>query len=291
MVTNRDYYEILGLSKTASDAEIKAAYRKKALEFHPDRNKNADAEQKFKEVNEAYEILKDSQKRQAYDQFGHAAFDPRSGFGGHSGAGGGFRQQGPFTWSYTGGGGGNPFSGFEGDFSDPFDIFEQFFGGASPFGRRQPAKPHYSLRVNFMDIVSGVEKTIIHQGKEHRIKIPAGADDGTRIRYPDFDVSVDVIPDKRFKRDGYDVFVDYKLKFTTAMLGGEVNVPSVDGDVKIKIRPGTQPGTMVRLRGKGIPALRGGGRGDEYVRLMVTFPENLNREQKDLIRKLDVSLN
>lgn len=289
MVTNRDYYEILGLTKNASDAEIKAAYRKKALEYHPDRNKGSDAEQKFKEVNEAYEVLKDSQKRQTYDQFGHAAFDPRSGFGG---AGGGFRQQGPFTWTYTSGGGdgGNPFAGFGGDFSDPFDIFEQFFGGASPFGRRQPAKPHYSLRVQFMDVVKGVEKTIVHQGKEHKIKIPAGADDGTRIRYPEFDVSIDVIPDKRFKRDGYDVFVDRELKFTTAILGGEIEVPSVDGDIKIKIRPGTQPGTMVRLKGKGIPALRGGGRGDEYVRLVVVFPENLNRQQKELIQKLEVSL-
>lgn len=286
MVTDRDYYEILGVNKGASDSEIKAAYRKKALEYHPDRNKSSDAEKKFKEVNEAYEILKDPQKRQTYDQFGHAAFDPRSGFGG---SGGGFRQQGPFTWTYSSGGG-NPFGGFGGDFSDPFDIFEQFFGGASPFGRRQPAKPHYSIRVDFMEVVNGVEKTIVHQGKEHTIKIPAGADDGTRIRYPEFDVSIDVIPDKRFKRDGYDVFVDQELKFTTAILGGEIKVPTVDGEVKIKVRPGTQPGTMVRLKGKGITALRGGGRGDEYVRLVVVLPENLNRQQKDWVQKLDVSI-
>lgn len=142
-----------------------------------------------------------------------------------------------------------------------------------------------------MEVVTGVEKTIIHQGKEHKIKIPAGADDGTRIRYPEFDVSIDVIPDKRFKRDGYDVFVDQELKFTTAILGGEITVPTVEGDIKIKIRPGTQPGTMVRLKGKGIPALRGKGKGDEYVRLVVVLPENLNRQQKDLIQKLDVSLN
>lgn len=287
MVTNRDYYEILGLSKNATDAEIKAAYRKKALEFHPDRNKSADAEQKFKEVNEAYEVLRDPQKRQAYDQFGHAAFDPRSGFGGA----GGFRQQGPFTWTYTSTGGGNPFEGFNVDFSDPFDIFDQFFGGASPFGRRQPAKPHYSLRVSFMEAAHGVEKTVVHQGKEHRIKIPAGADDGTRIRYPEFDVSVNVLPDPQFKRDGYDVFVDKEIKFTTAILGGEVDVPTVNGDIKIKIRPGTQPGTMIRLKGKGIRSLRGNAYGDEYVRLIVTLPENLNRQQRELVQKLDASLN
>lgn len=289
MVTNRDYYDILGIAKQASAAEIKSAYRKKALEFHPDKNKSADAEAKFKEVNEAYEVLKDPQKKQMYDSYGHAAFDPRSGFGGGGGAGG-FRQQGPFTWSYTSSGGASPFSGFGGDFSDPFDIFEQFFGSASPFGRRGPTKPHYSIRVTFIEAIRGVEKTIIHQGKEHTIKIPAGADDGTRIRYPEFDISIDVSPDKQFKRDGQDVFVDYSLKLTTAILGGEVKVPTIDGDIKIKIRPGTQPGTMIRLKGKGVPSLRGSGKGDQYVRLLVNIPEQLNREQKELIGKLDKAL-
>lgn len=282
MVTNRDYYEILGVDKKATDAELKAAYRKKALEFHPDRNKSSDAEQKFKEVNEAYEILKDSQKRQAYDQFGHAAFDPRSGFGGTPG--GGFNQTGPFSWSYSSGGG-NPFADFGGDFSDPFEIFDSIFGGASPF-RRGPAKPHYSLKVAFMEAVKGVEKTIVHQGKEYTIKIPAGANDGTRIKYPDFDISIDVKPDSVFKRDGYDLFVDQTIPFTLAALGGEIEVPTVDGSVKLKVRSGTQPGTMVRLKGKGVTALRGGGRGDEYVRLIVTVPTNLSREQRKLFEAL-----
>ena len=287
MVTNRDYYEILGLSKGASAVDIKAAYRKMALKFHPDRNKETDAEQKFKEVNEAYEILKDSKKREAYDQFGHAAFDPRSGFGGSGGAPGGFSQQGPFTWTYTNsGGGGNPFGDMGGDFSDPFEIFNQFFGG-SPFGQRAPQKIHYSLKVDFMDSVKGSEKTIIHQGKEYTIKIPAGANDGTRIRYPDFDISIDVKPDQRFKREGDDVFVDQQLTFTMAALGGEVQVPTVEGSVKIKIRPGTQPNTMMRLRGQGITHLRGNGRGDEYVRLIVTVPTSLSKKQRQLLNEFE----
>lgn len=288
MVTNRDYYEVLGVNKSASDAEIKTAYRKRALQYHPDRNKEADAEQKFKEINEAYEVLKDTKKRQMYDQFGHAAFDPRSGFGGAPG-GGGFNQTGPFTWTYSSsGGGGNPFGDFGYDFSDPFEIFDQFFGGAG-FGRRQ-AKPHYSLKVSFMDAVSGTEKTIIHQGKEYAIKIPSGANDGTRIRYPDFDVSIDVQPDAVFKRDGYDIFVDQSISFTMAALGGDVEVPTIDGLVKIKIRPGTQPGTMMRLKGKGVPHLRSSGKGDEYIRLVVTVPTSLSRDQKRILEEFQKTM-
>lgn len=288
MSTDRDYYEILGVAKTASDAEIKSAYRKMALQYHPDRNKEAGAEDKFKEINQAYEILRDPQKRKMYDQFGHAAFDPRSGFGNASAGNpfGGFNQSGPFSWTYTTSGGSNPFADYGVDFSDPFDIFEQFFGGASPFGARQPRKPHYSLKVSFMDAIKGIEKTIIHQGKEYKIRIPAGANDGTRIRYPDFDVSIDVQPDEVFKRDGYDIFIDHPVSYTTAALGGEIEVPTVDGNVKVKVRPGTQPGTMMRLRGKGVPHLRQSGRGDEYVRLVVTVPTSLNRDQKKVVEEL-----
>lgn len=286
MPTKRDYYEILGVSKTATAAELKAAYRKKALEYHPDRNKAADAEEKFKEVNEAYEVLANSEKRQAYDQFGHAAFDPRAGFGGFGESAGGRTtgRAGPFSYTfYTSG---VPGEGFDFGFSDPFEIFESFFGGTSPF-RRQPPKPRYGLTVDFIEAMKGTEKTVVIDGKKHTIKIPAGADEGTRIRYQDFDVTVDVRQDARFKRDGADLFVDQAVSFPMAALGGEVRVPTIDGEMSIRVRPGTQPGTMMRLSGRGAPHLHGRGRGDLYVRLVVEVPKDLTRRQKDLLREFD----
>src|SRR5690606_18389310 len=141
-MANRDYYEILGVGKNATADELKKAYRKLALEYHPDRNKSKEADAKFKELNAAYEILKDPEKRKVYDQVGPSAFE--NGGGGRSGGGAAGGQYGPFTYSYNTSSGGNPFEGF-GGFSDPFDIFEQFFGGGgSPFGRRKPA---YSFRI------------------------------------------------------------------------------------------------------------------------------------------------
>jgi len=288
MATKRDYYDVLGVSKSATQQEIKKAYRKLALKYHPDKNKSKEAEKKFKEVNQAYEVLSDSKKRKTYDQFGHAAFDGASGFGGTGPSARTYRS-GPFTYTYTTSGGGSPFEGGFGGFSDPFEIFEQFFGGSSPFRTAQRV-PRYSIKVDFMEAVEGTEKTIIHQGKEHKIKIPAGVDDGTRIRFKDFVVSVDVLTHPTFKRDGLDVFVDHDIPFSLAALGGTTQVPSLDGDIKIKIRPGTQPNTLIRLKGKGIEHPRGRGKGDEYVRLKVKVPQNLTREQKDLIKKLQNTL-
>jgi DnaJ-class molecular chaperone len=280
--TKRDFYDVLGVDKKASTEEIKRAYRKLALQYHPDRNKEKDAAEKFKEINEAYEILSNPKKKQTYDQFGHAAFSARGGSAYGGGFGGQTRtyKQGPFTYTYSTSGGGSPFGGF----SDPFEIFETFFGGASPF-RRAPQKPRYSLKISFMDSVKGTERKIVHQGKQHTIKIPAGVDDGTRIRFGEFDVSIDVQPDKTFRRDGYDLFIDYQIPFTLAALGGNVEVPTINGDLKIKIRPGTQPMTMVRLRGKGVPYLRGAGAGDLYIRLIIKIPQRLNRKQKKLLEE------
>ena len=276
MSTKRDYYDVLGVEKTASAAELKKAYRKLAMKYHPDQNKEKDAEDKFKELNQAYEILSDEQKRKTYDQFGHAAFDGTGATGGPGGFGG---FGGPFTYTYSTGG--NPQ-----DFGDPFEIFEQFFGGASPFGRRRPPRPHYSLKITFMEAVDGVEKTIVHQGKEFTVKVPPGAGDGTRIRYDDFDVSMDVGVHDTFKRDGYDVFVDQEISISTALLGDNIEVPGLHESIKIKVRPGTSSHTMMRLRGKGIKHLRGSGHGDIYVRLIVKMPDTLTRAQKKLVRKL-----
>src|SRR3989344_7890134 len=154
MATNRNYYDVLGVSKGASAEELKQAYRKLALQYHPDRNRTKEAEEKFKEINQAYEVLSDAQKRQMYDQVGHAAFDPSagSGQGGPFGGGNTYRY-GPFTYTYSSNQGGGAQEFDFGGFSDPFEIFEQFFGGASPFGRR---KPVYELAIDFMEAIQGV---------------------------------------------------------------------------------------------------------------------------------------
>lgn len=281
-----DYYDLLGVSKDASEAEIKRAYRKQALEWHPDKHKdNKDvAERRFKEINEAYQVLSDPQKRSAYDQFGHQAFSPGGGFGragqGSPFGGGQSSQWGPFTYTYTGNQGG--FGGF--DFGDPFEIFEQFFGGGSPF--RATRIPRFSIDIEFMEAARGAQKEVDIGGKRRKIKIPAGVDDGSRIRFEDFILSVNVKPHEFFERDGADIYVRQSIPFSTAILGGTIKVPTIDGELKLKIRKGTPSGTMMRLRGKGLPHLRGRGQGDQYVKLNVEVPTKLTRTQKDLIKKL-----
>jgi molecular chaperone DnaJ len=282
---NKDFYEVLGVSKSSSQDEIKSAYRKLALQYHPDRNKTKEGEGKFKEVTKAYEVLSDEQKRKTYDQFGAAAFDGSSagGYGGQGpfgGAQGG--QQGPFSYSYTSNGGDFDFGGF----SDPFDIFEQFFGGggASPFGRRQQ-RAVYSLAIDFMDAVHGAEKKVAIDGKEQSIKIPAGVDDGSRIRFEKYDLVISVRPDKRFHREGSDVITEHEVAFADAALGTEIPIETVDGKVTIKIPSGTQPNAIIRLRGKGIKHIRGSGIGDHYVKIKIIVPIHLNNQQKELLKE------
>lgn len=288
MAAKNDYYDILGVSKESSADEIKKAYRKQALEWHPDRHRGDDketAEKKFKDINEAYQVLSDPQKKSAYDQFGHSAFSPGGmgrGPGGPSGQSG---QWGPFTYTYSSAGG-NPFAGY--DFGDPFEIFEQFFGGGTPF-RQARNVPRYSIDIEFMEAINGVEKEVSLEGKRRKIKIPAGVDNGSRIRFDDFILSINVKPHEIFERDNSDILIKVPVPFSLATLGGTITVPTPYDDIKIKIQSGTQSGTMIRLRSKGVPHLQGRGRGDEYVRVVIDTPKSLSREQKSLINKLKES--
>lgn len=282
---NSDYYKILGVSKTASEQEVKSAYRKLALQYHPDRNKTKEAEEKFKEVTKAYEVLSDPQKRQTYDQFGAAAFEQGGMGGGNPFAGGfgGFRgQQGPFTYTYTTNGGGFDFGGF----NDPFDIFEQFFGGASPFGRQQ-RRPVYSIGIDFMEAVKGITKKVTIEGKQQSIKIPPGVDTGSRIRFQDYDVVVEVASHQRYHREGYDIVTDEEISFPQAALGTEYPVETIDGKVTVRIPAGTQPNSLIRLKEKGVPHLKGSGRGDHYLRIKVVIPKNLTAKQKELLKEFE----
>jgi DnaJ-class molecular chaperone len=284
----RDFYETLGVSKSASKEEIKSAYRKMAMQNHPDRNKSPDAEEKFKEINEAYEVLSNDQKKGAYDQYGHAAFDPSSGnFGGTTHT----SQNGPFTYTWQGTSGGNPFGSQDfdfGGFSNPFDIFEQFFGGS--FGGSQSRArqiPTYKIQLTFLEAANGCEKEVSLGSMRKSIKIPAGVDDGQRIRFNEFILYVDVQPDKIFKRDGNDVYVTVDISFADAAIGTEIEVPTLKTDnLKVRVKPGTQPNTLVRLHGQGIRDVNGFGTGDLYIRLLVNVPIHLTAKQKDLLREL-----
>ncbi|MDO8451898.1 MAG: DnaJ C-terminal domain-containing protein [bacterium] len=285
MATKRDYYEILGVSKTSSAEDLKRAYRKLALEWHPDRNKDPKAADKFKEINEAYAVLSDTQKRATYDQFGSAAFQPGMGGGSPNGRGG----PGSHTYYYSTGRGNSPFGA---DFVDPFEIFEQFFGGG--FGQRQArqSRQAYQITIDFMDAVQGVTKEIhLPRGRagegsiKKTIKIPPGVDTGSRIRFDDFDIVLEVRPHDRFRRERDDIIVDQTISYSQAVLGSVIDVPTLEGAVKIRVQPGTQPGTLIRLRGKGAPHLQTGGRGDQYVRLALEVPTHLTRRQKELLQE------
>jgi DnaJ-class molecular chaperone len=296
MAAKRDFYEVLGVSKTSTPEEMKKAYRKLALEWHPDRNKSPEAHEKFKEINEAYEVLSNEKKRATYDQFGHSAFQPGMG-GGAAGqdpfGGGGFRQ-GPFSYTYSTGGQGNPFDGF--DFSDPFDIFEQFFGGGFGRGGGRAQREVYQITIDFMDAVKGASREIhLPRGNagegstKKTIKIPAGVDTGSRIRFDEFDILLEVRPDKKFRREGDDLVIDEEVTFSQAALGTVLEVKTIDDPVKIRVQPGTQPNTLIRLRGKGVPHVRGGGRGDQYVRIQLKVPTHLSKKQKELLEELERS--
>ena len=361
MAEKRDYYEVLGIQKGASEDEIKKAYKKLARKYHPDMNPgDKEAEEKFKEVNEANEVLSDPEKKARYDQFGFAGVDPNYGAGAGGGAyGGGF------------------------DFGDLGDIFGSFFGGGFGGGqRRNPNAPQRgesiraSVSVSFTEAAFGCEKSVtlerseqcptckgngcapgttpeicpdchgtgtvqtrrqtpmgvfasngpcrkcggtgrlIHQPcpdcrgtgavrkrKTIKINIPAGIDHGQTISLRgqgnasknggpagDLLITVMVQPHELFHRDGVDVFCEAPITFAQAVLGAELEIPTIDGKVKYSIPEGTQTGTVFRLKGKGIPVLNGRGRGDQYVTVTIETPRNLNKEQKEALRRFSETL-
>ena len=286
MATKRDYYEILGVSKSASDTEIKSAYRKLARKHHPDIDKSAGAAEKFKEVSEAYQVISDSNKRKSYDQFGHAAFDRSQGFGG-----GGWQQ---YSWSSSGGG---PNVQFDfGGFEDPFELFEQIFGGAgSPFGQAFRRRPTYQLSITFDETIHGVTKEVEieernQQGRiirrRMKIKVPPGVDSGTKMRFNDLDIVFNVSRHPHFLREGADIFSEININIPQLVLGDIFEVDTVQGKVKVKVPPGTQPGSLVKLKGKGMPRLGSSGHGDHYVRVNLNIPQNPSREEKLLYEEL-----
>ena len=364
--TKRDYYEILGAERTATEEELKKAYRKLAVKHHPDKNPgDKTAEDKFKELGEAYDVLSDAQKRAAYDRFGHAAFDPRSGMGGGGGGGGagggGFHD--PFdifreVFGAAGGGGGGGFG----------SIFEEAFGGG---GGRQQAKGRggdlrYDLEVSFEEAARGCEKEIsfnkldtcphctgsgaepgskastcptcgghgqvavsrgfftvaqtcprchghgraiekpcsrcrsegrIRNKTTIKVNIPAGVDSGVRIRSSgqgeggyyggengDLYVVIHVREHELFKREGNDLFCDVPISFARAALGGEVEVPTLDGKATVKIPAGTQHGRMFRLKHKGLPDVRSRSLGDLHARVLVEVPSHLSEDQREKLQ-------
>ena len=352
----RDYYEVLGVSRGASEDEIKKAYKKMARKYHPDLNPgDKTAEEKFKEVNEAYEVLSDADKKARYDQYGHAGVDPNFGAGGFGG-------------------------GFDGsfDFGDLGDIFGSFLGGGFGGGRRtNPNAPQrgesirMSIAISFEEAAFGCEKAvtveryetcdtchgngcapgtspevcpdchgtgtvqvrrqtpmgvfatsspcpkcggkgrIIHQPckdcrgsgmvrkkKTIQASIPAGIDNGQTISIRgqgnagknggpagDLLITITVRPHELFRREGTSVLCEAPITFTQAVLGAELEIPTIDGKVKYTLPEGTQSGTTFRLKGKGIPSINGRGRGDQYVTVYIETPKNLNKEQKEALKK------
>ncbi|NBR89873.1 MAG: molecular chaperone DnaJ [Rhodobacteraceae bacterium] len=357
-MAKRDYYEVLGISKGANADEIKKAYRTKAKELHPDRNAdNPNAESQFKEVNEAYDCLKDGDKKAAYDRYGHAAFEGGMG-GGRPGGG---------------------FSGGQGDFASAFsdvfdDLFGDFMGGRGGGGGRQRAARgadlRYNLSVTLEEAYNGLQKTInvptsikcgscdgsgaeggaepamcptcsglgkvraqqgfftvertcptcsgvgqiiknpckgcggqgrVHKDRALSVNIPKGVETGTRIRLSgegeagmrggpsgDLYIFIDVRKHEIFEREGVNLFCRVPVSMTAAALGGDIEVPTIDGGrSKVKIPAGSQSGRQMRLRSKGMPALRGGGEGDMFIELAVETPVNLTSRQKELLREFE----
>lgn len=300
----KDYYKVLGVEKTATPDQIKKAYRKLARQHHPDVNPNdANAEQKFKEVNEANEVLSDPEKRQKYDQLG-ADYQryQQSGGAGRGGQAGGFdwSQYAQGSGSGFGGFGGSSFGGEEADFSD---FFSSLFGEAGGTGSRRPgagADYQAELELTLEEAYHGGPRTITVQGKNLRLTIQPGVADGQTIRLRDQGgpgrnggpngsllITLHILPNARYARTGDDLTQDVPVGLYRALLGGEQTVETLGGPVKIKLKPETTNGSRVRLRGKGFPVYREKDKfGDLYLRLNVQLPTNLTEEERTLVEQL-----
>ena len=296
IMAKRDYYEILGVSKNASDDEIKKAYRKLAVKYHPDKNPgDKEAEAKFKEINEAHDVLADKQKRARYDQFGHAGVggaggNPFSGGGNPFGSGGAFNFNGQ-TFNFDFGGG-----GFD-------DILGSIFGFGGPRRARRGADYQTSVTVTFEEAIFGTSKKVTTEGKEIKVKIPAGIDDGMSIRLRgkggpapegatepgDLYIRVRVKPHKHLTREGTIILSEEHVNMVDAALGCEIEVETVDGVVTMKVPAGTQSGTPFKLSGHGVPFRADGDRGPHIVTVIVETPKNLSRKQKELLEEFKKS--
>ncbi len=301
----RDYYAVLGVDKKASDAEIKKAFRKKAMEFHPDRNKgDAKAEEKFKELNEAYAVLSDKKKRQQYDMFGAQGFRQR------------FSQEDIFRdfnmndiirdFGFNAGGG------------DPFKNMEQFFRGHNPFGQSGPQggggfrSSSFSMKgsnieqefpITLEEACFGTEKKLnIRRGdslEETTVKIPAGIEDGKKLRLAgkgyknhmgsnsgDLLLKIKIKPHSTFKRDGNNLIVSQEIGLLDAVLGTSIEVPTLNGRIMVKVPPGTQNNAKLRLKELGVPKAGGMYKGDQLVQIIVKIPKALTDEQEQLFKQL-----
>ncbi len=294
-MAQRDYYEVLGLKKGASVEELKKAYRKLAVKYHPDKNQgDKQAEERFKEINEAYAVLSDPKKKEQFDQFGSNNFHQR------------YSQEDIFK-------GFNVDDLFKGQGFGTDDIFSRIFGDAvkrqrGGAGRMAAKGEDFSMevQVTFRDAYDGGEKRIafMREGarEELSVKIPAGIESGAKLRVPgrggpgrmggpsgDLFLTVIVGPDPLFQREGEDIVHTHEVRFSQAALGGSIDVPTMDGTKRIKIPTGIQPGTKVRLKGLGFPKVGAQGRGDMYVRIAVQVPERLTAQQRELLEQLNAA--
>jgi curved DNA-binding protein len=294
----KDYYKILGVERNAAEKDIKRAYRKLAVQYHPDKNPgDARAEERFKEINEAYEVLGDPTKRAKYDQLG-SSYQAWERMGGNPGG---------FDWSQWTSGGPGGVRVDVGDLGDLFgggfsDFFQAMFGGMGARPQAQTARRgrdiEQHVRIALSEAYHGARRTFDRGGKRLDVSIPPGAQTGTRVRLSgqgaggqsqagDLYLVVEVEPDARFERQGDDLVVEASTDLYTALLGGEVSVPTLSGDVVLTVPAGSQPGQTFRLKGRGMPLLhRSSAHGDLFARLQVALPTKLSSEERELFTRL-----